>query len=183
LTLFPFFSASAQDPMDAYVAASFQYMHHSTEIEKGNRTGGKLQFTRLSRWVEMDLRLANGAHYTDYGAMLRFFKHWRFKSERSTGISLGMGAGFLSSPGVTNGNFAAGTAEIDGKKRPFMDYALNPFSRFVFDTGKGWGLTGELGLDYILSRNYSTAPQDLPRKNSSARYRYTLSVGVALAVD
>ncbi len=184
LGIFFLSAAGRADEMNSYVALSGNVIQSLSSIEKGTRGGGKIEFARLPRWVAMDLRFASGNHYTDLGAILKFYKHWKFSEEDSaTGISLGMGAGILSSTGVDNGSYADGNATVDGGKRSFMDIVAHPFTRYVWDTGRGFGIVADLGVDIVPRRSYQKKDDVIGNKDDHMRYRVQASVGFALEVD
>jgi hypothetical protein len=163
------------EALDGYISPLFSYSGHLSSTESGSRIGTRIEFGRLSRNIALDLRVAQGLDYTDLGATLRFFKHWAFT--QSFGLSMGSGFGALySDKHPTKLNTAGNPAK-------FVDYIVNPFARFLYDSDNGWGASAELGLDIIPRRSFTTELQDgSNRADSTLRNRIVFALGFVIDV-
>jgi hypothetical protein len=100
-----------------------------TEEDRGLRQYAHLEFTRLRRWIALDVRAGFGQDYNDYGLLFKVYKHWRFSPKNSTGLSLGAGVGAMYSPKKTS-TPSEGTTIT---RYAFVDLIGAPFARYMWD--------------------------------------------------
>lgn len=147
--------------LDGFVGIGGGVVQHLTAGETGVRQNLHLEFTRLRKSISLDTRFGFGGSYSDFGLLFRVYRHWRFNPKNSTGLSLGVGAGGLYSPGET--------PENSTKKAAFVDLVAAPFARFLWDWGNGMGI--EASLEYqLVPYQVLVGAKEQDQKNDNTLY-------------
>jgi hypothetical protein len=130
-----------------------------------------LEFNRLRRWIALDLRAGFGNSYNDYGLIFKVYKHWRFSSKNSTGLSLGAGVGGMFSPKKNSPT---------DPRDPYVDLIGVPFARYIWDWGNGVGIEASLEYQLIPLRKYMDTPST---SNSDLRTRFGFGLSLLFEAD
>lgn len=173
-----FESTDIIDPefLDGFVSVGGGFIQHLKENEltqndKGVRQYAHLEFTRLRRWIALDVRAGFGHGYNDYGLIFKVYKHWRFNPKNSTGLSLGAGLGGMYSPKKNSPT---------DPRNPYIDLVGSPFARYMWDWGNGVGIEASLEYQLIPLRKYTDTPST---SNSDLRTRLGFGLSLLFEAD
>ncbi len=162
--------------LDGYVGLGAGFNRHLTESESGSRYNFKVEFARLRKWISMDFRAGIGQDYSDFGAMLRFYKHWKFGPESATGMLFGVGGGGMYSQGITP------PAGLD--RQAFFDAIAAPFVRYIWDWGNGVGMGFDLEYQLVPLTGYpGDTETDTYEDNQDLRQRVVFGVSFLFEVE
>jgi hypothetical protein len=149
------------EQMTGYVAPLYQQ-----SFGDQSRSVYRLEFARLTRYISVDFRYGSGDSYKDVGGMLRLFKHYAPWEDQGSGISLGIGAGYMySAKGIGN----------TGRK--FSDIVVSPFARLVWDTKLGFGIVSDFGMEYTVERQFQSPTQKTTPGTSNLQVAIGFAIG------
>jgi hypothetical protein len=109
-------------------------------IERGSRSGGRLESGDFQKNRSTDIRVNSGLGYADYGGSLKFFEHYSISD--SFGASWGLGITATFSAGYDNTR----------PRSAFLDAGPTPFGRLTWEPSKSFGLVVDGGCDIIPMR-------------------------------
>lgn len=162
--------------LDGYVGLGGGLVQQLSTEEEGTRQAIRVEFARIRKWISIDARVGLGQDYSDFGGLFRIYKHWKFGTESSTGLSLGAGLGAMYSQGAT--------PAVDQDRQPFVDGIGAPFLRFIWDWGIGAGLAFDLEYQLVPLRYYTEdTDTDNVEDNQDLRQRVMLGVSILFEVD
>lgn len=154
----------ASEYLDGFVGLGIGIVNQASGEDAGTRYQASVEFARLRRWISIQARVGFGDHRTDVGGVFRIYKHWRFDTENSTGISLGAGIG---------GIYCNGRKPPTGmNQEPYIEAMFNPFVRYIWDWGTGQGVSFEFELQMIPLKTYPyDTSSDIYKDNKTVRLR------------
>ena len=176
-----FESTDIIDPefLDGFVGIGGGTVQHLTESQfteddRGLRQYAHLEFSRLRRWIALDVRAGFGQDYNDYGLVFKIYKHWRFNPKNSTGLSLGAGVGGMYSPKKT-------LSETESRYA-FIDFVGAPFARYIWDWGNGMGIEASLEYQLLPLRKY-VGDTSITEDNNDLRTRVAFGLSLLFEAD
>ena len=162
--------------LDGYVGLGGAYLGQMSSDEKGSRQNFRLEFARVRKWISLDARVGIGQDYSDYGGLFRFYKHWKFGPESTTGLSFGVGLG---------GMYSQGVSPLPGETRKaFFDVIGAPFVRFIWDWGVGAGIGLDVEYQLVPLTSYTDDTEtDSVDDKRDLRQRIFVGLSLLLEVD
>lgn len=158
------------EPMDAYLMPAFSYTQHLSSLESGGRMGGRMEFGRFGKNIALDVRFGTGTGYTDYGVAFKAFGHWDFGASQNMSVDLGGSAIVLYSKGYEEASI----------KQAFNDLGISPFVRFTYDTGLGFGIMADAGVELMMLRRTRTTTLATGSSSGKMRMRMYFALGVPI---
>jgi len=138
----------------------------ATTDEQVARLRYAVSFARLQKGVQFDFDFGSGGGYSDLGAVFKVFHHFYMSENSSSGPSLGLGLGArFSSKGMFSVSDST-TAALRG----FNEIVVSPFARYLWDSTKGWGISVDLGMEFMPRRGFSD--DATPTSDSQLRKRF-----------